>query len=277
MSPPRRHGPIFLVGTARRPGASLVPLASPVPLSSRAIAGFAAPGALSIPRLRQRRQPRLLPYPLQARCSAPSPGTRTCFSLVTGIGFAGHHFRLQLRLLVRPARMPVASALPSATAPVAPTVPVSAPVDDLTFRSGAPSGRVPLPFACRFQRLAHTPLGLLPFALPGSRIVRGVLLLSLSFLRPAAFSLTPHAPLVQCASCVRMPCPVPACHDIDRPHVVGSSVCPCHRRVTRLNLVVLKRYFQTMYSGAIRGRSRKFTKFHHEHTVCMPREYAKDW
>ena len=205
MSPPRRHGPFFLVGTARRPGASLALLSSLVPLSSRAFAGFAAPGALSIPRLRQRRQPRLLPHPLQARCSAPSPGTRTCFSLVTGIGFAGHHFRLQLRLLVRPARMPVASALPSATAPVAPTVPVSAPVDDLTFRSGAPSGRVPLPFACRFQRLAHTPLGLLPFALPGSRIVRGVLLLSLSFLRPAAFSLTPDASMMPSHASARMP------------------------------------------------------------------------
>ena len=147
--------------------------------------------------------------------SAPAPGSvlriiawhTACFSLVIGIGigFAGYHFHLQLRLLVRPARVPVATALPSAVAPVAPTVPVSAPDAGRVSRSGTPSGRVPLPFACRIQRLAHTPLGLHPFALPESRIVRGVLLPFLSSRRPAAFSLTPDASMMPSHASARSP------------------------------------------------------------------------
>ena len=47
--------------------------------------------------------------------------------------------------------------------------------------------------------------GLHPFALPESRIVRGVLLDLLSFLRPAAFSLTPDARNVPLRVAVRQP------------------------------------------------------------------------
>ena len=115
VSPPRRHGPFFLVGTARRPGAFLVPLASLVPLSPRAIAGFAAPGALSIPRPRQRRQPYLLPHPLQARCSAPLPGNTagSIFRLNSPYSFVRHVYqsrrpcRRKPRPLFRPFRSPL--------------------------------------------------------------------------------------------------------------------------------------------------------------------------
>ena len=142
-----------MVGTARRPGAFLVPLALPVPLSSRAIAGFAAPGALSIPHPRRLRQPHLHRRLLPARCCTPAPPAACSFfilspsvdpvascsrwkircrllpaqlphpptvppvtpdlCLVHGISSAGPRCRLELRLPARPVRVPLATTLPS--------------------------------------------------------------------------------------------------------------------------------------------------------------------
>ena len=109
MSPPRRHGPFFLVGTVCCPRASLSSL---VPLSSRAIAGFAASSALSIPRPLQRRRPRLLPCTFQAQCPAPLPGNTagSIFRLNSVSSFVRHVYRSrrpcrrQPRPLLRPFR-----------------------------------------------------------------------------------------------------------------------------------------------------------------------------
>ena len=121
MSPRRRHGPFFLVGTARRPGASLVSLALPVPLSL-------APSRAS---------PRPALFPSRVRRSG---GNRVSFRTRSRLGaphLAGQHCRLhlppQLRLIVRPARVPVAPTVRS-THRTTVAVPVRV-LHRVTFRS----------------------------------------------------------------------------------------------------------------------------------------------
>ena len=94
---------------------------------------------------------------------------------------------------LRPVPLPVGAAVARAV----PARPPDRP-------SAHPSVRVPCSFAGRFAGPAHAPLGLLRFARTLSRIVRGVLLPFLSFLRPAAFSLTPDASLMPSTANARL-------------------------------------------------------------------------
>ncbi len=109
MSSSRRRGPFFLVGTACCPVASLGSLA---PLSPRAFAGFAAPGALSIPRPR-RRQPhrhRRLLLVLEISGAASSSWSAADSMLRISVGHANRIASRHRRL---PLRVPLASALPT--------------------------------------------------------------------------------------------------------------------------------------------------------------------
>ena len=127
MSSSRRRGPFFLVGTACCPVASLGSLA---PLSPRAFAGFAAPGALSIPRPRRRQPHRHRRLLLVLEISGAASSSWSAADPMLRIS-VGHADRIASRLRRLPPRVPLASASPAC------------PANRTVLRDGPGGGPVP--------------------------------------------------------------------------------------------------------------------------------------